>query len=161
MYFFISILQVMDNVVGQKPLQEQERDLAVLPPTYTKKREKLATDAPNAIATRAAHAELSSKSINTALTLDAIDSAQNVRRGARQACREFEGGKWRLRDLRDQEIRTKRVYATLATEQRSNAKEAVIKDLKNKVKPTSPPSTPKHPHPSLARGMWLLSYYME
>ncbi|KAF9536905.1 hypothetical protein EC957_009424 [Mortierella hygrophila] len=101
-------------------------------------RKKLATDTPNAIATRAAHAELSSNSINTALTLDAIDSAHGVRRGARQACREFEGGKWRLKDLRDQEIRTKRVYATLAAEQRSNAKEAVIKDSKSKA-PTSIP----------------------
>lgn len=140
----------MDDVVGPKPREEQERDLAVLPPTYTvtapllndltfsnknqKKREKkLATDTPNAIATRAAHAELSSNSINKALTLDAIDSAQKVRRSARQACREFEGGMWRLKDLRDQENRTKRVYATLAAEQRSNAKEAVIKDLKSKI----------------------------
>lgn len=143
---------MVDDVVGQKPQEEQERDLAVLPPTYTvtapllndltfsnknqKKREKrLATDTPNAIATRAAHAELSSNSINKALTLDAIDFAQEVRRGARQACREFEGGVWRLKDLRDQETRTKRVYATLAAEQRSNAKEAVIKDLKSKVDP--------------------------
>jgi hypothetical protein len=139
----------MDDVVDQKPHEEQERDLAVLPPTYRvtapllndltfsnknqKRREKkLATNTPNAIATRAAHAELSSSSINNALTLDAIDSAQEIRRGARQACREFEGGMWRLRDLRDQEVRTKRVYATLAAEQRSNAKEAVIKELKSK-----------------------------
>lgn len=140
----------MDDIVDQKPHEEQERDLAVLPPTFTvtapllndltfsnknqKTREKkLAADTPNAIATRAAHAELSSNSINTALTLDAIDSAQEVRRGARQACREFEGGMWRLRDLRDQELRTKRVYATLAADQRSNAKEAVIKELKGEV----------------------------
>ncbi|KAF9536483.1 hypothetical protein EC957_010708, partial [Mortierella hygrophila] len=59
--------------------------------------------------TVAAHAKLSSNSINKALTLNAIDSAQEVRRGARQACREFEGRKWRLRELRDQEIRMKRV----------------------------------------------------
>jgi hypothetical protein len=152
-------LQVVDDVVGQKPHEEQERDLATLPPTYTvtaqllndltfsnrnqKKREKLATDTPNAIATRAAHAELSSNSISTALTLDAIDSAQEVRRGARQACRGFEGGKWRLRDLRDQEIRTKRVYATLAAEQRSNAKEVVIKDLKSKVEVNNTTIDPK------------------
>jgi hypothetical protein len=99
-----------------------------------KRREmKLATNPPNAIATRAAHAELSNNSINNALALDAVDSAQEVRRGARQACREFEGGMWRLRDLQDQEVRTKRVYATLAAEQRSNAKEAGIKELKSKV----------------------------
>jgi hypothetical protein len=67
------------------------------------------------------------------LTLDTIESAQEVRRGTRQACREFEGGMWRLRDLRDQIVRTKRVCATLAAEQRSNAKEAVIKELKSKV----------------------------
>ncbi|KAF9538417.1 hypothetical protein EC957_006764 [Mortierella hygrophila] len=157
-----SLLSVVDGVVGQKPHEEQERDLAALLPTYTvtaplindltfsnkyqKKREKkLATDTPNAIATRAAHAELSSNSINTTLTLDAIDSAQEVRRGARQACREFEGGKWRLRDLRDQEIRTKRVYTTLAAEQRSNAKEAVIKDLKSKVEDNNTTIDPKAP----------------
>ncbi|OAQ23204.1 hypothetical protein K457DRAFT_1824833 [Linnemannia elongata AG-77] len=144
------LLPVVDDIVDQKPHEEQERDLAVLPPTFTvtapllndltfsnknqKTREKkLAADTPNAIATRAAHAELSSNSINTALTLDAIDSAQEIRRGARQACREFEGGMWRLRDLRDQELRTKRVYATLAADQRSNAKEAVIKELKGEV----------------------------
>ncbi|KAG0355912.1 hypothetical protein BGX24_006525, partial [Mortierella sp. AD032] len=97
------LLSVVDDIVDQKPHEEQERDLAVLPPTYTvtapllddltlsrrnqKKREKkLATDTPNTIATRAAHAELSRNSINTALTLDAIDSAQGVRRGARQTC---------------------------------------------------------------------------
>ncbi|KAF8935893.1 hypothetical protein BGZ47_009740 [Haplosporangium gracile] len=87
------LLSVVDDVVGQKPREEQERDLAVLPPTYTKKRvKKLATDTPNAIAIPAAHAEMSSNSIDKALTLDAIDSAQEVRRSARQAYREFEGG---------------------------------------------------------------------
>lgn len=151
---------MVDDIVGQKTHEELERDLAVLPLTYTvtapllndltfsnknqKKREKrLATDTPTAIATRAAHEKLSNNSINIALTLDAIDSAQKVRRGARQACREFEGGMWRQRDLRDQEIRTKRVYAALAAEQRSNAKEAVIKELKSKVEINNTTIDPK------------------
>ncbi|KAF9544796.1 hypothetical protein EC957_011700 [Mortierella hygrophila] len=63
--------------------------------------------------------------------LDAIDSAQEFRRGARHVCRQFEGRKWRQRDLRDQEIRTKR--------------EAVIKDLKSKVEVNNTTIDPKAP----------------
>ncbi|KAK3846026.1 MAG: hypothetical protein J3R72DRAFT_520738 [Linnemannia gamsii] len=98
------LLSGVDDIVDQKPHQEQERDLAVLLPTYT-----------------------------------------GVRRGARQACREFEGGTWHLRDLRDQEIRTKRVCATLTVEQRSNAKEAVIKNLKSEVEVNNTSIDPKAP----------------
>ncbi|KAH7044237.1 hypothetical protein BKA57DRAFT_507602 [Linnemannia elongata] len=41
-------------------------------------------------------------------------------------CRDFENADWRLRDLHTQELRTKRVYATIAAQQRHKTKKIVL-----------------------------------
>ncbi|KAG9071356.1 hypothetical protein KI688_005567 [Linnemannia hyalina] len=54
--------------------------------------------------------------------------AQNARRSSRKSCREFENSSWRIKDQATQEIQTKRVYATLASDQRDKVKEVVLQE---------------------------------
>ncbi|KAG0195660.1 hypothetical protein BGX33_002852, partial [Mortierella sp. NVP41] len=80
---------------------------------------RLAEDNTIANNTRESHSKMSSNSIHQAISSDDIDTAQQIRREARDHCREFENSDRRQKEMRTQELRTKRAYATVAAEQRS------------------------------------------
>jgi hypothetical protein len=108
------------EVVTALPLTHRVTDPLISDLSFSRKSQKrrekrLTIDTPEVIATRAAYTSFSKNSIESATTLEEIDTAQKTRRGARKPCREFEGGIWRQRDLRVQETTTKWTYATIAT----------------------------------------------
>jgi hypothetical protein len=164
----------VEAIVPQKSSEDLEKDVVALPPTYTvtaplindltfsaknqrRREKKLTADTPLATATRAAHMEMSKTSINTAAMFEEIESAQEIRRKAWNVCREFEGATWCQRDLRNQDIRTKRAYAMLAAEQRSRTKEFAIQEsrstsveeVKNEVKDNTSSATLGVSHDSI------------
>jgi hypothetical protein len=133
----------MDELEPPISSEEQEQATIAIPPVHTitakqidslslttknqRRRQKtLAADTPEARSTRDALAALSNSSINFAETVDEVEVSQEIRRKSRQPCREFENASWRIRDLHQQELTTKRVYTTLAARQRHQAKDMVL-----------------------------------
>lgn len=125
----------MDELEPPISSEEQEQATVAIPPVRTvtaeqidslslttknrqKRQKKLAAHTPEARSTRDALKALSNSSINFAETVDEVEASQEIRRQSRQPCREFENAPWRIRDLRTQELTTRRVYTTLAARQR-------------------------------------------
>jgi septal ring factor EnvC (AmiA/AmiB activator) len=90
-----------------------------------RRQKRLAVRTPESEDTRTSLANLSSNSINIADSLEEVEAAQENRRRARDACRRFENADCRIRDVKTQENRTGRVYASLTVQQRKLAKETV------------------------------------
>ncbi|OAQ35675.1 hypothetical protein K457DRAFT_12899 [Linnemannia elongata AG-77] len=95
---------LMENLEAPKSSQEQEKATVILP-RFTASQQN---------------------SINNVTTIEEVEVAQEVRRQSRKPCRDCENAGWRLRDLHTQELRTKRVYATIAAQQRHKIKKMVL-----------------------------------
>ncbi|KAF9147804.1 hypothetical protein BG015_010497 [Linnemannia schmuckeri] len=96
-------------------------------------RKRLAADTPEANATRSALVDLSQNSVNSVATIEGVEAAQEVHQQSRKSCRDFENADWRICDLRTQELRTTRVYATLAAWQRHNIKDIVLAESRDAI----------------------------
>ncbi|KAF9329951.1 hypothetical protein BGZ91_000331 [Linnemannia elongata] len=115
----------MENLEALKSSQEQEKATIILPrftagqikdlsftaKNQRRRQKRLAADTPEANAARSA---LKWKSLKR--------FADNLEK----PYRDFENADWRLRDLHTQELRTKRLYATIASQQRRKIKKIVL-----------------------------------
>ncbi|KAF9117604.1 hypothetical protein BGW39_002024, partial [Mortierella sp. 14UC] len=102
--------------------------------TFSKKHARsreqdLRSSNPVATTARNAHERLSTTPITTTTTLEQIETAQQIRRDVRDACRVFTFSNKRRKQAKTQRIRTSRAYATLAAAQRSKIKKEARLEL--------------------------------